>query len=75
VAVRSPEEAAREWDRLKKQLPELQPLALTVVRVDLGAEKGVFFRVQAGPLPSDAQARDFCEAMKSKKQGCLVVRP
>jgi len=67
------EQASVQWDRLKRAHAELQPLALTTVRVDLGA-KGVWYRVQAGPL-NESGARQICEDLKSKKRDCLVVRP
>jgi len=67
------EQASQQWDRLKRAHAELQPLALTTVRVDLG-DKGVWYRVQAGPL-NEAGARQICEDLKSKKRDCLVVRP
>lgn len=67
------EQATAQWDRLKKTYAELQPLGLTTVRVDLG-EKGVWYRLQAGPL-NEPGARALCDDLKSKKRDCLVVRP
>jgi len=43
-------------------------------RVDLG-EKGVFYRVQAGPLADAAAAERLCAELKERKQGCIVVKP
>ncbi|MSP48399.1 MAG: SPOR domain-containing protein [Alphaproteobacteria bacterium] len=67
------DQASAQWDRLKKAHTELQPLGLTTVRVDLG-DKGVWFRLQAGPLNEPA-ARALCDDLKSRKRDCLVVRP
>ncbi|MBM3532155.1 MAG: SPOR domain-containing protein [Alphaproteobacteria bacterium] len=67
------EQANAQWDRLKKAHAELQPLDLTTVRVDLG-DKGVWYRLQAGPL-NEPGARSLCEELKAKKRDCLVVRP
>lgn len=67
------EQANAQWDRLKKTYAELQPLGLTTVRVDLG-DKGVWYRLQAGPL-NEPGARSLCEELKAKKRDCLVVRP
>jgi hypothetical protein len=67
------DQASAQWDRLKKAHAELQALGLTTVRVDLG-DKGVWYRVQAGPL-NEAGARALCEDLKAKKRDCLVVRP
>jgi hypothetical protein len=67
------DQANAQWDRLKKTYAELQPLGLTTVRVDLG-DKGVWYRLQAGPL-NEPGARSLCEELKAKKRDCLVVRP
>ena len=49
-------------------------LRSSVVRVDLG-RKGVFYRLQAGPLADEAAARALCSRAKQRKLGCIVVRP
>lgn len=75
VALRSEEAALAEWDKLKKANPDLfNGLNPNVVRVDLGA-KGVYYRLQVGPLAGEPQATDLCEKAKSRKLGCIVVRP
>ncbi|MBI1778894.1 MAG: SPOR domain-containing protein [Proteobacteria bacterium] len=73
-SVQSADAANKEWERLKRTVPEVAPMQLTVVRADLGGEKGVFFRIQAGPL-SGENAKLLCEALKTRNQGCLVVKP
>ncbi|HXS40373.1 MAG TPA: SPOR domain-containing protein [Stellaceae bacterium] len=74
-AVRS-EAAAREaWQRLKTEQPDiLGKLALATPRVDLGA-KGIFYRVQAGPIADGNVAERSCAALKARHVGCLVVKP
>lgn len=75
AAVRSDEAARQEWNRLKNRYKEeLGTLTLTVQRVDLGAGKGIYHRIQAGPL-DEAAAERACAALKAKNQACLVVRP
>ena len=75
AAVRSEEAAKQEWNRLKNRYKEeLRALTLTVQRVDLGAGKGVYYRIQAGPL-NEAAAERTCAALKAKNHACLVVRP
>lgn len=74
AAVRSEEAARAEWNRLKgRHAAALGSLDLSVVRADLGA-KGVFYRVQAGPV-DEARANRICETLKGQNVGCLVVRP
>lgn len=75
AAVRSAEAARQEWNRLKNRYKEeLGTLSLTVQRVDLGAGKGIYHRIQAGPL-DEAAAERTCAALKAKNQACLIVRP
>jgi hypothetical protein len=73
AAVKTPEEAQKEWGRLQKALGDaLTGLSLTVEGVDLGA-KGVFQRIQAGPFQDKAAASAKCAAIKALKQDCLIV--
>lgn len=76
AAMRSSEAAYGGWQRLQAQHKDLLgKLKLTVQRVDLGPEKGVFYRVQAGPLADRAAARDLCTKLSLRRVGCLIVRP
>jgi cell division septation protein DedD len=52
----------------------LKDLKPTIVSADLGA-RGVFHRLQAGPLAGRAAADTLCTSLKVRKQGCLVVGP
>ncbi len=52
-------------------LAKLKP---TIVSADLGA-RGVFHRLQAGPLADRGAANTLCSSLKARKQGCLVVGP
>lgn len=74
AAVKSEQAAAAEWSRIEKANPELAQLTMTPTRVDLG-DKGVFYRVQAGPLADAAAAERLCAGLKERKQGCIVVKP
>lgn len=74
-AFRDEAAARREWDRLTKRYPDvLSNLTLRIQRVDLGAEKGVFHRIQGGMLTEDG-AEGVCTALKARDQPCLLVRP
>lgn len=64
--------APKEWTKLKKTFPSLEGAEYRVQRADLGA-KGVFFRIQAGPMSKDS-AKSICDAIKAQKPGgCLIV--
>jgi len=76
AAVRSDAAAIDEWKRLQKKNEDLLGgLKLSVVRADLGPEKGIFYRLRAGPLNDEAEAKGLCEKLTERKVGCLIVRP
>lgn len=74
AALRSEEVAQSEWDRLSKihssLLGSYRPM---IVRADLG-ERGIFYRLRAGPLKDRPAAEELCAALASENVGCLVVR-
>ncbi|MSO85203.1 MAG: SPOR domain-containing protein [Rhodospirillales bacterium] len=73
-AVRAPEGAETEWNRLLRQHGEtLRGLKLFVARADLG-DKGVFWRLRAGPFADEAAAKNRCAELAKRKAGCLVVK-
>jgi hypothetical protein len=71
ASYRSEEAARNGWTQLRRAhqqlLGNLQP---DVARVNLGAGKGVFFRLMAGPLPSQADADRICRELKARRQFC-----
>jgi cell division septation protein DedD len=75
AALRTNDDASREWDKLRRAHPDLLgSLSLNVVRADLG-DRGTFYRIQAGPLADENAAKEVCRRLAEKKVGCLVVRP
>ena len=74
-SLRSEAAAKVLWQkRLKQHGAILGKLSLLVKRADLD-KKGIYYRVQAGPLKDLAAAKRVCEALKEKKVGCLAIRP
>jgi len=74
AAVREEDRAAAEWARLQRQHSDaLQGLKLFVIKADLG-DKGVFWRLRAGPFADEAQAKNRCADLAKRKVGCLVVK-
>ena len=72
---RSEAAAKSAWAKWVKQHGAiLGKLTLLVKRAELD-KRGVYYRVQAGPLKDLAAARRVCDALKQKKVGCLVIRP
>jgi hypothetical protein len=74
-AVRTEAAAKTEWDKLKKAHPSvLGRLTLNVEKADLG-QKGIYFRIQAGPFADRAAAEVACQELTKQKASCLIVRP
>jgi cell division septation protein DedD len=74
-AVRTPDAAKAEWERLQRQNHDLLGgLGYSSVRADLG-DKGVFYRIQAGPVGDLAAAERICGQLKQRHLGCIPVKP
>jgi|HubBroStandDraft_1064217.scaffolds.fasta_scaffold23502_3 hypothetical protein len=74
-SVRSPEAATQEWERLRQQNQDmLGRLGMSPTRVDLG-DRGIFYRIQAGPVADAAAAERTCNELKRRGVGCLLVKP
>ena len=75
ASVRDASGAEAEWKRLSSKNNDLLGnLQMFVKRTDLG-DKGVFYRLQAGPLSDAAAAETLCGNLKQRNVGCLIVRP
>jgi len=74
AALRTEEAAKAEWGRLSEThssiIGELSPM---ILRADL-AERGVFFRLSAGPFLNHEAARGICAELVELRVSCLVVR-
>lgn len=74
ASVKNEDVAKSTWARLQSAHGDaLANLRMQAVRVDLG-DKGVWYRVQAGPL-DEKQAQSVCSSMKSRKADCVTVPP
>lgn len=71
ASVQDQARAGEEWGKLQAKYSALSGAAYRVQRKDLG-EKGVFFRIQAGPFSKTAAASK-CDAVKQAGGGCFVV--
>jgi len=75
AAFRSEADAEAAWRTFQQRhVDVLGQLGHRVLRADLGG-KGVFYRLQAGSLATEAQARAACSTLAAKGQSCMVVRP
>jgi hypothetical protein len=74
ASVKSEDVAKSTWAKLQNAHGDmLANLRMQPVRVDLG-DKGVWYRVQAGPL-DEKQAQRVCGALKTRKTDCVVLPP
>ncbi|MGD9880766.1 MAG: SPOR domain-containing protein [Reyranella sp.] len=74
ASVKNEDVAKSTWARLQSAHGDVMTnLKMQAVRVDLG-EKGVWYRVQAGPL-DEKQAQGVCTTLKSRKADCVTVPP
>ncbi len=76
AASRSVEAARKSWRRIKRKHGDVfGDLRLMLVKADLGKSKGVYYRMQVGPLADADAARKLCARIKQRKLGCFVVKP
>jgi len=74
-ALRSEDAARQEWEKLKKAHGDLLGgLNAAWPRADLG-ERGIYYRIQAGPVGDVAAAEHLCGELKRRNVGCILVRP
>ncbi len=73
-SVRSEDAARQEWDRIKRKNADLVgTLTATPIRADLG-DKGIYYRIQTGPVTDPAAAERICSELKQRSIGCIIVR-
>lgn len=74
AALRAESGALQTWDALNSRHPEIfNGAERRVQRADLGA-RGVFYRLRAGAFADRAGATEFCDAIKSTGNDCIVVQ-
>jgi SPOR domain len=73
-SVRSAGVARTDWDRIKRSNVDLLGhLSAFAVRADLG-DKGVYYRIQTGPVADMAHADRICGELRQRHLACMVVR-
>lgn len=73
AALRDEASVRKTWETLKARYPDqLASLSMTIERANLG-QKGVYYRLRATGLPSEAAARKLCTELAKQKVGCLFV--
>jgi SPOR domain len=73
-SVRSEEAARQEWERIKhKNADLLGSLSASPIRADLG-DRGIYYRIQTGPVADPASAERICGELKQRSIGCIIAR-
>ena len=73
-SVRSEEDARDEWARVKRGNPDLLGrLTAVAVRADLG-DKGIYYRILAGPVGDPANAEKLCGELRQRHLPCIIAR-
>jgi cell division septation protein DedD len=73
-SLRSEDAARQEWERIKRKNSDLLgSLSATPVRADLG-DKGVYYRIETGPLADPSAAARICGELKQRSIGCIIAR-
>ena len=74
ASLRTEQQARVRWERLQDKYPSLLGgLSSRVVKFD-STSRGIFYRLQAGPMPTKITAVDFCVKLKVAGQECFFVR-
>ncbi len=75
ASLRSEAAGQQAWAGLRKKNGDLLgKLSMRMVKADIKG-KGIYYRLQAGPLSGKDAASALCQKLKARKQGCIIVRP
>jgi sporulation related protein len=73
ASLRTSDEARDEWARVKRENTNLLgKFTAVAVRADLG-DRGIWYRVEVGPVGDRAAALQLCKALKERNLGCQIV--
>ena len=76
ASYRKPANAEKGWRILSQKHDDLLgAFNYAVAEADLGADKGIYHRLEAGPAGSLNEAAAICVEIKARGDSCVVVRP
>ncbi len=74
ASFRKETEAAASWQMLTTEQKDLfASLPHNVEKADLGKEKGIYYRLQAGSFADMKEAQSLCNSLKKRSIECMVV--
>lgn len=76
ASYHSVQTASEGWQKLAGANPALlSGLDAAVAQADLGRDKGIVYRLQAGPLPGIEAANALCHKLSQRDIHCVAVAP
>ncbi len=69
------QESKAQWRYLASNNQDLLEDLRAIIVVKEWGEEGTYFRLQAGPLPSEEAARERCDVLDSRDLYCVVLGP
>lgn len=74
ASFRKETEAAASWQMLTTEQKDLfAALPHNVEKADLGKDKGIYYRLQAGSFVDMKEAQSLCNSLKKRSIECMVV--
>jgi cell division septation protein DedD len=74
ASYRSEAEATAGWQTLTAEQKDLlAKLPHAVAKADLGADKGIYYRLQAGTFSDRQAAKALCMDLQDRSVDCMVV--
>jgi len=73
ASFRKESDAAASWQMLKTEQADLAALPHNVEKADLGKDKGIYYRLQAGSFADKKDATSLCSSLQKRSIECMVV--
>jgi Flp pilus assembly protein TadD len=73
ASFRKESDAAASWQMLKTEQSDLAALPHNVEKADLGKDKGIYYRLQAGSFTDRKDAASLCGSLQKRAIECMVV--
>lgn len=73
AAFKTESDALKTWNKLQSKHADVIGKNFYIERKDLGP-KGIFYRLQTGPYPSENEARHICQKLQTCGQNCFLVK-
>lgn len=66
--------AETEWERISKKYPDIfEGLTHQIRKIDMGEDRGIYYRLLAGSFEESDQASQACALLKERNVECAVI--